>query len=150
MSGTEFFSRAPGNHYVCTLSIIQNYTPPLLTIMYTISLVLSPATPPLNSGECLSTVANMLWRGDVSFRNAGILIGLQIAQSTAYLLRGWCINKCPSALIDICVLFPLITGDFMVPPPSVWNPDMYMCLQSRFHTAAQIYFNFKLCGPHWS
>ena len=94
MSGTEFFSRAPGNHYVCTLSIyniIQNYTPPLitmLTIMYTISLVLSPATSPLNSGECLSTVANLLWQGDVSFRSAGILIGLQIAQSTAYLLQG--------------------------------------------------------------
>ena len=41
--------------------------------------VSSLAAPPLNSGECLATVANILGQEDVSFWNAGIPIRLQIA-----------------------------------------------------------------------
>ena len=51
-------------------------------------LVLSPATPPLNLGERLATMVNILGQDDVSFWNVGIPIRLQIAQSTAYLTLG--------------------------------------------------------------
>ena len=47
-------------------------------------LVLSPATLSLHLGERLAIVANILGQDYVSFRNVGIPIRLQIAQSTAY------------------------------------------------------------------
>ena len=52
------------------------------------TVVSSPAAPPLNLGERLTTVANILGQDDVSFWNAGIPIRLQIAQSTTYLTWG--------------------------------------------------------------